>query len=102
MGITPVEPYLGQIVTIGVFLAAQWLSHMKTTSAIEADGKVLKAHMENMQKEMSGMQTVLSRLADVHGRIDTMQQVNLLQGKRVDDLQTRINQLMDREQERQN
>lgn len=89
----------GQLITVGIFLGTQALSLVWTISSMKGDNRVLRANMDAVQKEMSELKNVLVVLADVKGELRLIQERGMMQGKRIDEMQTRVNRRMDREED---
>lgn len=89
----------GQLITVGIFLGTQALSLVWTISSMKGDNRVLRANMDGMQKEMAELKTVLVTLADVKGELRLIQERGMMQGKRIDEMQTRVNRRLDREED---
>ena len=87
---------VGNLITVGLFLLGLWMTHWRTTTKIETDGRVLRAQMENMQAKLTELGSVLVSLADVKGEMKLMNERSLFQGQRLDKLQDRVNLRLDR------
>jgi len=91
----------GQLITIGTFVATQALTLVYTIATMKGDGKVLRANMDSMQKELVGVQDTLKALADVRADLRLMQERGNATGLRVDECQRWINQQRDRAEARE-
>lgn len=86
----------GQLITIGTFVATQALTLVYTIATMKGDGKVLRANLESLQKELSGVQDTLKALADVRADMRISQDRGLAQGLRIDEIQKWVNRQRDR------
>lgn len=83
--------------SILVFTAGQIIILIWTIAAIKGDTKVLKTELELLQTEVRKLSDVLVNMASFRGELNLLQERLLLQGKRLDDLQTRLNIFTDKE-----
>lgn len=81
---------LGNFITVAIFLIGLVLSHLRTTSKIAGDGRVLKVQMDAMEKKLDGLGSVLVTLADFKGEFRVMNERSLAEGKRIDALQVLV------------
>jgi hypothetical protein len=88
---------MGHWITIGVTL----ISFIGFVWAIKADTKVLKTQVTAMQDVMTGqtneikeLQKVLITLADHSGRMNVMDERMMAQGRRFDELQKDLKELL--------
>lgn len=86
----------GQLITMGTFIATQALTLVYTIATMKGDSKLLRANMDNLQKELSGVQDTLKALADVRADMRISQDRGLAQGLRIDELQKWVNRQRDR------
>jgi intergrase/recombinase len=91
----------GQLITIGTFVATQALTLVYTIATLRGDGRVMKANLDNLQKEIAGVQETLKALADVRGDMRLIQERGLAQAQRMDEMQRWVNQQRDRSETRE-
>ncbi len=84
-----------QWLTIGTFVFTQVITLAYTIATMKGDGRVMRSQMDTMQRELTGIQETIKALADVKAEMRLIQERGLLQGQRVDELQSRVNRWLD-------
>jgi len=69
--------------------------------AIKVDNSVLKTRMNMVDKELAKMGNVLVTLAEAKGRMDRMDDRQVMTGARLDELAKRVNEWMDHRDQNQ-
>jgi hypothetical protein len=64
--------------------------------AIKSDTKVLRARLDIVDQKIDKMDNVLVQLAETNGRINRIDDRQVLTGTRLDDLSKRFNDLVDK------
>lgn len=82
-------------ITIIIFGAVQLISIVTTIWSIKTDAKILAVRLDNMQVELVKLSNIVTELVNQSGRILLIEERQLLQGKRMDDLSTRFNYVID-------
>ncbi len=90
----------GLIVTIMIFVTVQLLSILGIVTAVKGDARVLKSQLVSVFKELEKLGNVLVALAEQKGEMALVQERQLLQGKRLDELTARLNRHIDKDEEK--
>lgn len=86
---------MGNLITIGVFVATQVGTLIWTVATIRGDARGIRAEMGFMQRELDRITKVLEQVADARSDMQLIQERGLAQGKRLDDLSQRLNRFLD-------
>ena len=82
--------------TVGVFVLGQIIVWVAILSSLRSDTKELRADLIEMKVEMKKLGEVVVQLARVDGRINMVEERQLLAGKRLDHLIQRFDAISSR------
>lgn len=81
---------------IGIYVATQIITLVGVVIALKGDTKTLKQEMAEMKQQLKSLVDVVVAQALQGERIRQMEQRELLTGKRIDEVQTRVNRYLDK------
>lgn len=84
------------VTTLIVFAISQIIILAATVAVIRSDTKVLSVRVDALQAELAKLTRVLETLAQQAERLSNVEERQLAQGKRIDELSNRLNQYIDR------
>jgi hypothetical protein len=86
----------GAWTTIGVFVAMQVITLVGVVVALKSDSKTLREQIVEMKTELKKLADVVIAQALQDQRIRAIEERQILGGRRMDELQTRLNRYVDK------
>lgn len=87
---------VSNVITLIVFGGVQLVSLIGTIWTVRTDAKILGVRVDAIAEEMKKISNILINQAEQSGRINLIEERQLAQGKRLDDVSSRVSRHIDK------